>query len=59
MEEMEKGLIDMNVFLNTDESGYNVVSLENSLFELGCIPNLIKGIFYMLPIFQQGKLFLR
>ena len=59
VEEMEKGLIDMNVFPNTDESGYNVVMLEHSLFELGCISNLVKGIFYMLPIFHQGKLFLR
>ena len=35
---MEKGLIDMNVFPNTDESGYNVVMLEHSLFELGLHP---------------------
>ena len=59
VEEMEKGFIDMNVFPNTDESRYNVVMLEHSLFELGYIPNLVKGIFYMLPIFHQGKLFVR
>ena len=59
VEEMEKGMIDMNLFPNCDETGYNAVMLEHSLFKVGSIPNLTKGIFYMLPIFRQGKLFLR
>ena len=55
VEEMEKGMIDMNLFPNCDETGYNAIMLEHSLFKVGSIPNLI----YMLPIFRQGKLFLR
>ena len=56
VEEMEKG---MNLFPNCDETGYNAIMLEHFLFKVGSIPNLTKGIFYMLPIFRQGKLFLR
>ena len=59
VEEMEKGIVDMNLFPNCDESGYNSIMLELSLFELGSIPKLVKGIFYMLPVYRQGKLFLR
>ena len=59
VEEMEKGMIDMNSFPNCDETGYNAIMLEHSLFKVGSIPNLTKGIFYMLPILRQGKLFLR
>ena len=58
VEEMEKGMIDMNLFPNCEETGYNTIMLEHSLFKVGSIPNLTKVIFYMLPIFRQGKLFL-
>ena len=59
VEEMEKGMIDMNLFPNCVETGYNATMLEHSLFKVGSILNLTKGIFYMLPIFRHGKLFLR
>ena len=48
VEEMEKGMIDMSLFPNCNETGYNAIMLEHSLFKVGSIPNLTKGIFYML-----------
>ena len=37
VEEMEKGMIDMNLFPNCDETGYNAIMLEHSLFKVGSI----------------------
>ena len=45
VEEMEKGKIDMNLFPNCDETGYNAIMLEHSLFKVGSIPNLQKEYF--------------
>lgn len=36
-----------------------IIQLESALFQAGGHPNLLQGLFYMLPLYQNGKLFVR
>ena len=57
---MEKQLFNLNLYPNTSQDNpANIFQLEYSLFDLRCNLNVVKGIFYMLPIHYQGKLFVR
>ena len=55
--EMERALFEKHLFSLDKPS--NIVHLETSLFELGSLPKVVSGVFYMLPIYSDGKLFVR
>ena len=58
--EMEKGIFQMGLYPNTSEDNPgNLFMLEQSLLEVGSNQGIVKGIFYLFPIYYQGKLFLR
>ena len=59
VDQMEKAMYNSNIYPNSNTSGCSAVMLEHSLFEVGTSPDVVKGVFYLLPIFHQGKLFLR
>ena len=52
---MERSLFDQDLF-SLDKPN-NLIHLETSLFELGSSPKVVSGVFYMLPIYSNGKLF--
>ena len=52
-------MYNCNIYPNSNTSGCSPVMLEHSLFEVGASPDVVKGVFYLLPIFHQGQLFLR
>ena len=57
---MEKQLFDMKLYPQTSQNNpENIFMFEHSLFDLGCNLNVVKGVFYMLPLFYEGKLFVR
>ena len=57
---MEKQLFHMNLYPQTSQNNRgNIFMLEHSLFDLECNLNVVKGVFYMFPIFYEGKLFVR
>ena len=55
--EIERALFEKHLFSLDKPS--NIVHLETSLFELGSLPKVVPGVFYMLPIYSDGKLFVR
>ena len=57
---MEECIVDAGLFSH-DTTNHNpgIVMIESSLLDLGANPSLCEGIFYMLPLFHQGKLFVR
>ena len=59
VDQMEKAMYNTNIYPNSNTSGCSAVMLEHSLFEIGASPDVVKGVFYLLPIFYEGKLFLR
>ena len=59
VDQMEKAMYNSNTYPNSNTSGCSAVMLEHSLFEVGASPDVVKGVFHVLPIFHQGKLFLR
>ena len=59
IDQMEKAMYNCNIYPNSNTSGCSAVMPEHSLFEVGASPDVVKGVFYLLPIFHQGKLFLR
>ena len=57
---MQKQLFLMNLYPQTSQNNPgNIFMLEHSLFDIGYNLNVVKGVFYMLPLLYQGKLFVR
>ena len=56
--DMEEGLCDKDLFCPESKEG-GVLSLEQILLDVSSNPSVTQGVFYMLPIYHQGKLFIR
>ena len=57
---MEEYLVDAGLFSHdTTNNNPGIVMIESSRLDLGANPSLCEGIFYMLPLFHEGKLFVR
>ena len=54
VDQMEKAMYNSNIYPNSNTSGCSAVMLEHSLFEVGASPDVVKRVFYLLPIFHQG-----
>ena len=55
---MEQALVDLYSCAEHQTYPGNI-PLEFNLFKLASIPNLLQGMFYMFPLFHEGKLFIR
>ena len=57
----KKGLFQYDLY--SHESSYNsnpgLIKMESSLLDIGANDDVAQGIFYMVPVFYQGKLFIR
>ena len=50
--EMEKGILQMGLYPSTSEQNAgNLFMLEQSLVEVGSNQSIVKGIFYLFPIY--------
>ena len=53
-------MLQMGLYLSTSEENEgNLFMLEQSVVEVGSNQSIVKWIFYLFPIYYQGKLFLR
>ena len=48
-----------NIDSDTTKTNPGIVMIESSLLDIGGNPDVCEGIFYMLPLFHEGKLFVR
>ena len=58
--EMEEYMFDSGLTAYTE--GVNepgIIKLEHSLLEVAGCPNLLNGLFYMLPLYTNGHLYIR
>ena len=57
---MEECLLEAGLFSHdTTKSNPGIVMIESCLLNIGGNPDVCEGIFYRLPIFLEGKLFVR
>lgn len=54
----ESGLLNMGGD-SAEVNNVGLTSLEHSLLDVGANPYVAQGVFYMLPIHYEGKLFIR
>lgn len=54
--DMEEKLFELNL---VGRESHGILQLETSLLCAGAVPNLLQGLFYLLPVQHEGKLFLR
>ena len=58
---MEEGLFQYELY--SQEAFHNsnpgLIKMESSLLDIGANDGIAQGIFYMVPVFYQGKLFIR
>ena len=61
VKQMEEGLLQYDLY--SHESSHNsnpgLIKMESSLLDIGANDGVAQGIFYMVPVFYQGKLFIR
>ena len=61
VKQMEQGLFDYGLY-STETSHYSnpgLIKMESSLLDIGANDSVVQGLFYMVPVFYQGKLFIR
>ena len=58
--DMEECLVDAGLFSHdTTKTNPGIVMIESTLLDIGGNPTVCEGIFYMLPLLHEGKLFVR
>ena len=55
---MEEALVENSLYTSDLKYG-GIFGLENLLLKMSCNPNLIQSVFYLLPIYCNGQLFIR
>ena len=61
VQQMEQALLDYELY-STETSHHSnpgLIKMESSLLDIGTNENVVQGLFYMVPVFYQGKLFIR
>ena len=57
---MEDAIFENGLFSNALENRKpGIALLEQSLLDVGSSTGIAQGVFYMLPLFHDGKLFIR
>ena len=58
---MEQRLLDYGLYSTEPSHSSNpgLIKMESSLLDTGTNDSVIQGLFYMVPVFYQGKLFIR
>lgn len=55
---MEAGLTELGYYsCNVKNPG--ILALEHHLLSVAATPDLVQGLFYILPVYYEGKLYLR
>lgn len=60
--EMEEKLYENKLISSSNEkfkADPGFIKLERSLLHIGAVESAVQGMFYMFPVYAQGKLFLR
>ena len=58
VKDMEELLYEEKLFCPGEQKA-GIVQLETALLQAGGFPNMLHGLFYVLPLYQDGKLFVR
>ena len=56
---MEDQLVEKGLYNPESDNETSVLALEQAILEVGSNLNVAQGVFYMLPIYSNGKLFVR
>ena len=58
---MEQGLLDYGLYSTEPSHSSNpgFIKMESSLLDIGANDSVVQGLFYMVPVFYQEKLFIR
>lgn len=58
--DMEQALFEKGLVTSTsDTKDPGLITLESTLLDVGANPKVVQGLFYCLPLYHQGKLYLR
>ena len=61
--DMEQAIIASSLFCNTlpkpEKPQPGIIKLEHDLLEVGATREIAQGVFYMLPLYHEEKLFVR
>ena len=56
---MEEELVEKGLYNPESDTETSVLALEQAILEVGSNLNVAQGVFYMLPVYSNGKLFVR
>ena len=56
---MEEQLVENGLYNPESDNETSILALEQAILEVGSNLNVVQGIFYMLSIYNNGKLFVR
>ena len=61
VKQMEQGLFDYGLYSTetSHHSNHGLIKMESSLLDIGANDSIVQGLFDMVPVFYQGKLFIR
>ena len=52
-------MVENGVYNPESDNETSILALEQAILEVGSNLNVAQGVFYMLPIYSNGKLFVR
>ena len=61
VKKMEQEMLHYGLY-STETSHHSnprLIKMESSLLDIGANDSVVQGLFYMVPVFYQGKLFIR
>ena len=56
---MEEELVEKGLYNPESDTDTSILALEQAFLEVGSNLNVAQGVFYMLPVYSNGKLFVR
>ena len=56
---MEEQLVEKGLYNPESDTETSILALEQAIREVGSNINVAQGVFYMLPVYSNGKLFVR
>ena len=56
---MEEQLVEKGLYSPESDNETSILALEQAILEVGANLNVAQGVFYMLPVYSNGKLFVR
>ena len=56
--QMEKAMFEKGL-VTPEKDVHGLLSLESAILDIGSSPSVVQAVFYMVPIYYEGKLYIR